>query len=66
MRKLLCLLLALAVVCLVGCGARAVACDRCGKEITVGKNSNVTDEWILYCKACETELFGQDGLVPAE
>ena len=41
----------------MGCGkTRIVHCDRCGKEITVPENSNVTEEWILFCEDCEKEV----------
>lgn len=63
MKKLLCLLLvAVMLMSLAGCG-RVVTCDGCGKEVQVKKNSNITDEWIVYCKDCELELFGEDGLI---
>ena len=52
-----------------GCGSakasRVVHCDRCGKEITVDADSNLTDEWILYCTDCEKEL-GLDTIIPTE
>ena len=54
-----------AVFC--GCGktmqTRVVHCDHCGKEIEVPADSNLTDEWILYCTDCEKEL-GLDTLIP--
>ena len=67
MKKMLCLLLALVLMLtLVACGKRIVTCDHCGKDVEVQAKSNITDEWILYCSECEVELFGEDGLVPAE
>lgn len=64
MRKILCLLLAVVLILtLVGCGKRIVICDGCGAEIKVRKNSNITEEWIVYCADCEQELFGEDGLI---
>ena len=64
-RKLLCLLLALALVLLTGCSkeTRTVTCDGCGAEITLEADSKITDEWIVYCKTCEQELFGGTGVV---
>lgn len=67
-RKVICILLALTLLMVMaGCGkSRSVTCDGCGKQIRVGAGSEITDAWILYCQTCETELFGEDGLVPAE
>ena len=64
-RKLLCILLALALLLLGGCAKekRTVTCDGCGQEITLDANSNITDEWIVFCKTCEQELFGGTGVV---
>ena len=67
MKKIVCLMLALVLMLtLVACGKRIVTCDGCGGDIEVKNNSNVTDEWILYCSKCEVELFGEDGLISAD
>ena len=63
MGKIACLVLAMLLV-LAGCGKRTVTCDGCGKAITVKENSNVTDEWILFCSTCEEDLLKD--LVPQE
>ncbi len=56
--------LILMLLMLAGCGgSKIVTCDSCGKDIDVGANSNITEEWIVYCKDCELELFGEDGVV---
>ena len=62
------LLVLLSAVC-TGCSVskartRVVHCDRCGKEVAVAEDSNITDDWILYCTDCEKEL-GLDTLIPA-
>ena len=44
---------------------RTVHCDHCGKEISIPEDSNMTDDWILYCTDCEKEL-GLDNLIPLE
>ena len=70
MKKLFCALLAvmllISAVC-TGCGkpkeTRIVHCDNCGKEIEIDADSNMTDEWILYCTDCEKEL-GLDNIIP--
>jgi hypothetical protein len=64
-RKLLCLLLIPVLLLLGGCGkeTRTVTCDGCGTEITLDADSNITDEWIVFCKTCEQEKFGGTGVV---
>ena len=58
MKKLICLLLTLVLLMsLAACGkTRTVICDRCGAEIQVEADSNITDDWILFCKDCEEEI----------
>ena len=63
--KILCMVLAM-VMLLAGCGSRTITCDNCGKDINVKANSNITDEWTVFCSDCEIALFGEDGLVSAE
>jgi hypothetical protein len=29
----------------------------------VQSNSNITDEWIVFCHSCELELFGEEGII---
>ncbi len=72
MRKRICIVLAalmLLSAILTGCAAakptRIVHCDRCGKECVIPADSNMTEDWILYCTDCEKEL-GLDKLIPAE
>ena len=56
-KRMICLLLVLVwILTLAGCGA----------EIQVQASSIVTDEWIVYCRTCEVELFGEDGVVSAD
>lgn len=57
MRKLISLLLAvLMMLGLLGCGAkretRIVHCDKCGAPVEVDMDSNVTEDWILFCRDC--------------
>ena len=58
MKKCICFLLALMLLLtLAACGEPViVSCDRCGAEIEVDKNSNITDDWIVFCKDCENEI----------
>lgn len=66
--KILCLLLVVVMLLtLMGCGEkRTVTCDSCGTDIKLKADSNITDEWIVFCKDCELELFGEEGIVAAE
>ena len=42
------------VLCTVSCKkeTRQVTCDGCGKLVEIDADSNMTDEWILFCKEC--------------
>ena len=53
------------VTLLAGCAreTKTLHCDRCGKAVTVDADSNLDEDWILYCSNCEKEL-GLDQLVP--
>ena len=64
---LLCLLLTLLLL-LGGCKkeTRVVHCDRCDAEIAVEADSNITEDWIVFCKTCELEAFGGTGVVSGE
>ena len=65
-KRMICLLLILVwILSLAGCGKKPVTCDHCGAEIQVQSNSNITDDWIVFCRTCELELFGEDGVVSA-
>ena len=49
--------------CITSCGEKKeLICDSCGKTVEVAADSNMTDEWILFCKECgEPEIdFGTD------
>ena len=52
------------ILLLTGCGGtKTVTCDHCGKDITLSEDSNITDEWIVFCKECEESLFGDNPVV---
>lgn len=58
MKKLLIVGIALcALSMLFGCGEKKVLhCDRCGKEITVPADSNMTEDWIIVCEDCKKDI----------
>jgi hypothetical protein len=69
MRRALTLLLAViaALTLLTGCGlmkTKTLHCDYCGREVKVSADSDMTDDWIIYCSDCEKEL-GLDDLILA-
>lgn len=46
-------------VLFAACGAgekKIVHCDRCNAEIKVEADSNVTEDWTIYCDDCDKEL----------
>ena len=53
------------------CGANVVVtgetapatCDKCGKEVTVAGNSNMEEDWTIYCSECEEAIFGENPVV---
>lgn len=57
------LLLALSLLSLSGCAARELTCDGCGRKVTVNADSNMEEDWIIYCGDCNEELFGDDPLL---
>lgn len=66
MRKIsLVLSLLMLVICLFcGCGEKKLLqCDHCGGEVKVDADSNMTEDWIIYCQSCNEELFGDDPLL---
>lgn len=65
MKRILALiLLCAALLSLAACGAKkTVHCDRCGSEIVLDADSNITEEWIVFCKECEEEAFGDNPVV---
>ena len=65
MKRMIAILLLLTVFLLCGCKPepKLLHCDRCGKEITVDGNSNMTEDWIIFCPECEEEAFGDNPVV---
>ena len=61
------LALALAVltlaVLIAGCGTKIVHCDHCGAEIELPQNDKIEEDWIVFCKTCEEELFGDNPVI---
>ena len=51
------LLVLVLLLSLAACAkTRTVTCDRCGTDVEVDEKSNITDEWIVFCKDCEAEV----------
>ena len=74
MKKVLLLLLiaALLLTALAGCGktnilspakTKTLHCDACSKAVEVEEDSNMEEEWIIYCPECNEKLFGDDPLL---
>ena len=67
MKKFVLLLMILAMIfAFAGCGEKkTLRCDNCGADVQVAANSEMTDEWIIYCEECEASL-GFNTLVSEE
>ena len=57
-KRMLVLLLVIAFVLgMAACGkTKIVHCDRCDAEIEVKADSNVEEDWIVFCADCEKEV----------
>ena len=55
---------AVLLLCFAGCGeTKMLHCDKCGKEVEVQADSNMEEDWTLFCEDCHEKLFGEEGLV---
>ena len=65
MKKVIILLSVVALLlALAACGATKILhCDHCGEEVEVEADSNMEEDWIVYCGKCNEELFGDDPLL---
>ena len=61
MKKLLCFLGAASILfALVGCGSKKILhCDNCNKEVAVNADSNMEEDWSIFCEECNKALFGE-------
>lgn len=52
------------LVSLVACSGekKTVHCDNCGKAVEIDADSDMEEDWIIYCRDCEHEL-GLDTVV---
>ena len=60
------LLLALSLLLLAGCATKELTCDGCGRKVTVNADSNMNEDWIIYCEDCNEELFGDDPILGSQ
>ena len=62
MKKVLCFLAAASLLfALGGCAkTKTLHCDKCNEEIVVKENSDMNEDWGIYCEDCHEELFGND------
>ena len=61
MKKLISAILISALVCALlmaaGCAAtKLLHCDRCGADVHVPANSNLEEDWLIFCNACSDEM----------
>ena len=49
---------------LASCGkTKILHCDNCNAEISVSENSNMDEEWTVFCDECNEELFADNPLL---
>ena len=65
MKKILLVVTTLLIIAsLAGCGkTKILHCDGCNAEIEVAENSDITEDWILYCSTCEDDIFTNNASV---
>ena len=62
-RKLYILAATALLLALTACGkTKLLHCANCNKEVEVAADSNMNEDWILYCSECEM-LLGLDNIV---
>lgn len=46
------------LLCLVACGGgeKTLHCDRCNAEVKVEADSNMEEDWIIFCETCAEEV----------
>ena len=67
MKKIIALMMIFAMLlAFAGCGEKKnLTCDHCGKDVQVVADSEMNDEWIIYCDECNINL-GFNTLVSEE
>ena len=64
------LLIILTAVCILSCTSctekRILHCDSCNTQIKVKASSDMDEDWYIYCKTCNRELFGDDPVLGSE
>lgn len=65
LKKIIALLCAVCMLlCCAACGEKKILhCDHCGDEVAVDADSNMEEDWIIYCGPCNEELFGNDPIL---
>lgn len=56
MKKIALIFACLSVLAALSGCTRTVHCDGCGKELKISGRSNMTEDWIIFCKECEPDV----------
>ena len=52
------ILVAVLLLSLTACGEKKILhCDRCGVEVNVDADSNMDEDWAIFCNECNEEIF---------
>lgn len=62
MKRITVILLALAMLLIMtACGGTKILhCDGCDKEIEIAANSNMEEDWAIFCESCEKEIMDEN------
>ncbi len=55
------------ILTLAACGeTKTVHCDNCTTELVIDADSNMEEDWVVYCEPCSEELFSGEDLIGDE
>ena len=64
MKKMLFIVSVLCIAAMMaGCKTKVLHCDHCDKEVVAKQDSNMEEDWIIYCDECNEDLFDDDPIL---
>lgn len=53
------ILIAALMLILAGCATKVLHCDKCNSEVKVQENSNMEEDWAIFCESCNEEIMAE-------